>query len=180
MLRLSNNSANINEEEVSNFVPENNLASSGDEASPLQSDALIEQLQSEILNLTNLLQRTQADFINFKKRSEKEFSEVSLIADQKLATLLIPLLDEIDLAKTHNDYNGTTKSLGEKIAQLADRLGVSTFAVIGDEFDPNRHNAIEHTDSEEEVVTLVTIYQQGYLAGDRLVREAIVGTTGGK
>ena len=177
---MSNNSAKNIEEEVSNFEPESNPASSGGETSPLQPEALIVQFQSEILNLTNLLQRTQADFINYKKRSEKELGEVSLVADQKLATLLIPLLDEIELAKTHNDYNGTTKSLGEKIAQLADRLGVSTFAVIGDVFDPNRHNAIEHTDSEEEVVTLTTIYQQGYLAGDRLVREAIVGTTGGK
>ena len=180
MLRLSNNSDEINEVDSSKIGQEDTIVTSEEALLTEQPETDMASLQNEITNLTNLLQRTQADFMNFKKRSEKEFNEMGALADQKLATLIIPLLDEIDLAKSHNDYDGTTKSLGEKISQLGERLGVSTFAMVGEVFDPNKHNAIEHTPGETEEVLLSTIYQQGYFVGDKLAREAIVGTSGGK
>lgn len=128
-----------------------------------------------VLELTADLQRLQAEFANYRKRVERDRE---LVREQVIANTLIellPVLDDIGRARTHDELEGAFKSVGESLESTVSRLGLKQFGEAGEAFDPTRHEAISHELSADvEVATCANIFQPGYEFGGRVVRAAIV------
>ena len=138
--------------------------------------AVSESLPSDpVVELTADLQRLQAEFANYRKRVERDRQLERDAAIAKTLSELLPVLDDIGRARTHEELTGGFKSVGEALEATVARLGLISFGQPGDEFDPTRHEAITHEHSAEvEKATCIAIFQPGYEFGGRVIRAAIV------
>ena len=129
----------------------------------------------KIAELTADLQRTQAEFANYRKRVARD---QELLRDQIVARTLselLPVLDDIGRARAHGELEGGFKSVGEALESTVARMGLTSFGQPGDSFDPMRHEAIAHEHSAEVTTsTCVAIFQSGYEFGGKVIRPAIV------
>lgn len=125
------------------------------------------------------LQRLQADFENFKKRTAKEKEEFYKYASEKLITELLPVLDNFERALATEGETADLKTGVEMIfKQLQDvlaREGLSVIEAVGSEFDPNQHQAIMQVESEEYGENIVAEeFQKGYRLKDKVIRHSMV------
>lgn len=128
-----------------------------------------------VSELTADLQRLQAEFANYRKRVERDRQLEREAAVAKTLSELLPVLDDIGRARSHGELTGGFKSVGEALEATVSRLGLIAFGEPGDEFDPNRHEAIAHEHSAEvSKPTCVSIFQPGYEFAGRVIRAAIV------
>lgn len=134
-----------------------------------------EVITDPIAELTADLQRLQAEYANYRKRVERDRE---LVRDQVITNTLaelLPVLDDIGRARSHNELEGAFKSVGESLESTVSRLGLKAFGEPGDAFDPERHEAIAHEINEElSQATCVAIFQPGYEFAGRIVRAAMV------
>jgi molecular chaperone GrpE len=121
------------------------------------------------------LQRLQAEYVNYRKRVERDRAAVR---EQSLAAVLaelLPVLDDIGRAREHGELTGGFKSVAESLEAAATKLGLTTYGEAGDEFDPNIHEALMHAYSPDVAeTTCVQILQPGYKVGERILRPARV------
>jgi molecular chaperone GrpE len=128
-----------------------------------------------------LAQRTQADFENYRKRVARESALAQERGVAKLVKELLPALDNLDraLAAAAEDdplLEGVRLVRTELSAALA-RVGVESFAPLGQKFDPALHEAMATTSQPEsggEDGTIVEVYQPGYRLGEHIIRPARV------
>ena len=126
------------------------------------------------------LQRERAEFVNFRRRSERDIAAARSAGVAGIVEALLPVLDDISLARTHGDLDGTPfAAIAEKLDATLARFGVEAFGQVGDGFDPAVHEALlhepmpaEHAGSDVAVAT--RILQPGYRLGDRVLRPARV------
>lgn len=121
------------------------------------------------------LQRVQADFANYRKRALRDQQLTADRAKASVITQLLPVLDDLDRARSHGDLeSGPLKSVADKLATALEGLGLSGFGDEGDDFDPALHEAVQHEgDGTHPVVG--TVMRRGYKVGDSVVRHALVG-----
>ena len=137
--------------------------------------------EKRIAELTNDLKRLQADFDNYKKRSEKEWAERSKTANQRLMTELLPILDSFDKAIEDAGKNGSAQSIKEglkglhkQLLQALQREGLKEISTK-DKFDPLMHEAMMREEKEgSEDGKILEVYQKGYAIGNRAIRPAKV------
>jgi molecular chaperone GrpE len=138
-----------------------------------------------VLELTADLQRVQADFINFRRRSEEEKLRAIQAGKEQAVLTLLPVLDNIERAiahepadiKDHAWVKGVSSIALQLEMQLAS-IGLKKIGVEGEVFDPNQHEAVsmnEEATGEREVVAAVL--QPGYQLGDQIIRPAMVNVT---
>lgn len=130
------------------------------------------------------LQRLQAEYVNYKRRVDRDRAEIQIRAAHDVLETLLPVLDEIDLARKHGDLTeGPFKAIAEKLEQSLEKYGLEQLGGKGEAFDPELHEALMHAEwdaSDEELptdattTTIVTVLQPGYRAGDRVLRAARV------
>ena len=142
--------------------------------------------EQHIGELTDSLQRLQADFENYKKRQAEENAATMNRAKELVLCELLPALDNFDLAASHlpkelegNSWAQGMQYIGQQLTQKLDELGVKKINPIGERFDHNQHEAVEHipSDKPEEIIT--DVITPGYQIGDRVVRPARVKVSGG-
>lgn len=126
------------------------------------------------------LQRLQAEFVNFKNRSQREMAAVRERTIAEVLEALMPTLDDIHAAREHGELEGGPfAAIAEKLEAALGRYGFEQFGAIGDEFDPVKHEALMHEPSDEIDVTEITmVMQPGYQLGETVVRPARVGVRG--
>ena len=125
------------------------------------------------------LQRLQAEYVNYKRRVDRDRAMVQERAVQDVLETLLPVLDDIHAAREHGDLqSGPFASIAEKLEQTLTRFGLSRFGDVGEPFDPMRHEALMHTQADlpegATETTVVTVLQPGYRAGDQVIRPARV------
>lgn len=142
-----------------------------------------ERLVNEKLELQELLQRRQADFENFKRRSDRERGEVFETATMEALKNVLQVLDDLDRGmKSVPAEDGPAKEFAKGIeliyqrtVELFTRLGVSPVKSEGEKFDPNLHHAVQKVESSEHAdETILEEYQKGYLYKGKLLRPAMV------
>lgn len=127
-----------------------------------------------------LLQRVQADFDNFRKRTAQERADWSKYCSQRLATSLLPILDNFEraLQAGGDDINTFREGIELIYRQLKDTLekdGIKPMETVGKEFDPNFHEAVMQGPSDEHPDnTVIEEFQKGYILVDRVLRPAMV------
>jgi molecular chaperone GrpE len=139
------------------------------------------RLKAEKEELLQTMIRRQADFENFRKRTERDRHEEGRRGVERLILDLIPVLDTFDRAlQAHEDpgYEEYRKGITLIRKQLWDaiaRHGVQRIEAAGKIFDPHQHQAIERLESEDfPDGFIVHVFQDGYLFHGRVLRPAIV------
>ncbi|HEY3842075.1 MAG TPA: nucleotide exchange factor GrpE [Acidimicrobiales bacterium] len=145
----------------------------------------MQQLESERDEYLLALQRTQADFENYRKRIQRMQDEQSARAASDLVNKLLPVLDTLDLAQAHQSEAGAdsedAKALAASRAMLLDALakeGLERVDEAGVKFDPSVHDAVARVEGEggEEVVDQVL--RSGYRFRGKVLRPAMVSVRG--
>ncbi|SEE64756.1 nucleotide exchange factor GrpE [Ruania alba] len=141
-----------------------------------QAGDLQDQLARAKADLYNLDQR----FNQFVKRSRAEAQAEKGRGVESVVEALVPVLDDIDAARAHGGLEGPLAAVAEKLeSTLTTRFEVERYGAAGEEFDPNVHEALMHSASEEvESETVSQVLQPGYRVGERVVRPARVAVTG--
>ena len=146
-----------------------------DEVARSQSDELA-VTQMELAERTADLQRLQAEFLNYKRRVDRDRE---LIRENATYTALAPItevLDTIDRARDHAPLEDGFKAVADQLERIVAAVGLTKFGAVGDPFDPTVHEALSHIgeDPEVSVTTCKVIAKAGYRIGDRVVRAAQV------
>ena len=132
--------------------------------------------QQQVGELTADLQRLQAEYVNYKRRVDRDRELVRENATYAALTPIIDVLDTIDRARDHEPLEGGFKAVAEQLERIVTGLGLVKFGAVGDAFDPTIHEALSHigTDPDVEVTTCKVVAKAGYKIGDRVVRAAQV------
>ena len=131
----------------------------------------LDQLQRAQADLYNLDQRYNA----YVKRTRGELAQAADRGAAALAEALIPVLDDIELARKHGELTGPFQSVAERLEATLVRFGIERYGAAGEEFDPTVHEALMHGHSAEvETPTVQEVLQPGYRTADRVLRPARV------
>lgn len=152
-----------------------------EEAASGPADARVAELEQQVAELSETLKRDQAEYVNSRRRIEASAEAGRQAAVAGVLTSLIGVLDDIDLGRQHGDIvEGTPfHAISQKLESVLATHGLERFGAVGDEFDPNVHEALMHEDSEEvEVNTVKMVMQPGYRMNGRVLRPARVATYG--
>jgi molecular chaperone GrpE len=131
--------------------------------------------QTALAERTLDLQRLQAEFLNYKRRVDRDRELVKQNAVFAVLGGMLPVLDDIDRAREHGELEGGFKAVADSLERTVGALGLTKFGAKGDEFDPNIHEALMHGHSPDVTTTTVDVVAHaGYRFGDRVVRAAKV------
>lgn len=130
----------------------------------------------ELAERTADLQRLQAEFLNYKRRVERDRELLAQNAAYKVLTPVVEVLDTIDRAREHAPLEGGLKAVADQLERVVGAQGLTRFGTPGDPFDPNLHEALSHLgqDPDVEVQTVKVVAKAGYRIGERVVRAAQV------
>ena len=162
------------EEQVQGDVVAGNDPGTAEDAA--EEDDEQSSMRNAIADLTNDLQRLQAEYANYRKRVDRDRQLVAESAAYKALTPVVEVLDTIDRAKEHGELEGGLKAVAEQLERVVAAAGLVRFAEPGDAFDPTLHEALSHlgANPEVEVTTVKHVAKGGYRLGDRVVRAAQV------
>ncbi len=139
---------------------------------PTEVSDLAAELTAE---LTADLQRITAEYANYRKRVDRDRD---LIKDLAIATVLeqlLPLLDDIDRAKEHQELTGGFAAVADNLTKVVERFNLVPTGAVGDEFNPTEHEALQVIESTDFTVpSVATVLRKGYRRGEKLIRPAQV------
>jgi molecular chaperone GrpE len=129
--------------------------------------------------------RAQADFINFKRRSEQEKEDTVKYCTTNFILKILPVLDDFERAEALIPPEQTNacvldgmKMVERKLRSFLEGQGVSVIKALGEPFDPYMHEAVTQADGEEGIV--VNEFEKGYKLYDRVIRASKVAVGTGK
>lgn len=183
-LETSNGS---NEISVDDLEADSNLEAVQEEMKDQQEEesvenleALLKQKELEKLDFENRLLRLQADFANYKKRVEKEKSEIYQYGTEKFALELLTIIDGLERAllsqnqeKENSFYEGIQLVLKQFIEML-DKHGIKEIEALNTPFDLKYHHAVMKEESDVESNMVIEVYQKGYIIHNKVLRPAMV------
>ena len=139
-------------------------------------------LEKELADTKDQLLRVTAEYANFRKRSEKEKNESFAFATAKAVSEILGVVDNLERALSNEleDYDGLKKGVQmtyDGLMTSLEKLGVTVYGEVGEQFDPNFHNAVMHIEDESLDANVITdVFQKGYKINDKVVRPAMVKT----
>jgi molecular chaperone GrpE len=137
-------------------------------------DAVLADLESQLLND---LKRLQAEYANYRRRTEEQRDVELERAKGTVAKGLLPVLDDLDRADKHGDLEDGTPfaAIAEKLRAVAERMGLSTYGEAGEVFDPQQHEAIYQAPTPGVTEpTILEVVETGYRLGSVELRPAKV------
>lgn len=143
--------------------------------------ARVAELESQVASLSEELKRSQAEYVNSRRRIEAGALASTEAAVGRVLSSLVSVLDDVELGRQHGDITEGTPfhAIAGKLEDVLRNHGMERFGAVGEEFDPTIHEALMHEDSDEvEVNTIKTVLQPGYRVRDKVVRPARVATYG--
>ena len=170
----------VREELAEGAAGQSDAAASDEEAA--EEDPLA-QAQAQAAQAADDLARARADLYNlqqeyqgFVRRSREGAASHRDAGAAGVVEALIPVLDEIELARQHGDLTGTFETTAGKLESiLAEKYSLERFGAVGEVFDPTLHDALMATESSEVAEpTIAAVLQPGYRLGERVVRAARV------
>jgi molecular chaperone GrpE len=131
--------------------------------------------QAKVGALTEDLQRLQAEYVNYKRRVDRDRELVKQNAVFAVLSSMLPVLDDLDRAREHGELEGGFKAVADSLERIVAAHGLVKFGAPGDEFDPRFHEALMHAHSADVTTTTCqNIVSAGYMIGERVVRPAKV------
>lgn len=147
----------------------------GDDEAGEAAEAVKEE--DEALNAKYM--RLMADFQNFKRRTEKEKSDIYAYANEKLVTSLLECIDNFEraLASECADENFAEgmKMIFQQFTGVLEKAGLEEIKALGEDFDANFHNAVMTDDNPDfESGKVTTVLQKGYMLNKKVIRPSMV------
>jgi molecular chaperone GrpE (heat shock protein) len=143
-----------------------------------------ESKQKLLVDMKNLLQRTQANFENYRKQTEKRIEDIRSMASRDIILQILPVLDNFELAMKSADANANNDDLLSGVELIYSQLfsvlennGVSI--IKKKEFDPFYHEALMKIDSKLPENTIVEELQKGFILHDKVIRHTKVKISSG-
>lgn len=155
---------------------------SGEEPEMLKKKKKKDKMEEKIEELEDRVKRQMAEFDNFRKRTEKEKSHMYEVGARDVIEKILPVVDNFErgLASVPEDQKenpvivGMDKIYNQLMTTLTD-LGVEPIEAVGEEFDPNYHNAVMHVEDEELGENVVAEeFLKGYIYKDAVIRHSMV------
>lgn len=158
--------------------------SSASSAIGTQENASAEQPEATIAELTDTLQRLQAEFDNYKKRIDREKKEFMLFANRELIKNVLPILDNLTLALQHQgnfeEFQKGVVMIHTQLSEILREQGLEPIETKGKPFDPHVHEALLQIESTEPSGTVLEELQKGYILVGTVLRPAKVKVSKGK
>lgn len=138
-------------------------------------DDELARAQTEAQERLDDLRRLQAEYVNYRRRVERDRETVRESAKAEVLGSLLDVLDDIGRARDHGDLTGGFRQVAEALEAVTTKAGLVRYGEPGDVFDPTIHEALMHSYSDEVAeVTCETVLQPGYRVGERVLRPARV------
>ena len=150
---------------------------------PQTDEAAVAEAFEDDRDLLLDLKRVQAEYANYRRRTEEQRQVEIDRAKGSVAKGLLPVLDDLDRAEKHGDLaeGSPLLAIAEKLRGVVARLGVERYGEAGEAFDPQQHEAIFHAPNPGDVAdgTILDVVEVGYRLGDIELRPAKVVVAGG-
>lgn len=136
----------------------------------------------KIEELNDRLMRNLAEFENFRNRSEKEKSAMFEIGAKSVVEKILPVVDNLERGfdglsdeEKETPFAKGIEAIYKQLLTALEEMGVTPIEAVGQEFDPNFHNAVMHEeDDSEETNKVIEEFQKGYMYKDAVVRHSMV------
>ena len=139
------------------------------------------QLEQQIGELTEALQRERADAANIRRRAEEDRLQLANFYKAMVVRELLPALDDLERALAHapkdlaeNDYVKGVQAVCKRFEKALSDIGVKRIKTVGHPFDPRFHEAISMEDAGGKKEVVSEELQAGYTLGDEVIRHAMV------
>ena len=147
-----------------------------------KNDAKCEAMQAKIDELEDRVKRQMAEFENFRKRTDKEKTMMFETGAKSVVEKILPVVDNFERGlatipeeEAESGFAGGMKMIYKQMMDELDKLGVKPIEAVGQEFDPNFHNAVMQVESEEyESGVVAQELLKGYMYRDTVVRHSMV------
>jgi molecular chaperone GrpE len=144
-------------------------------------DERLTQLEQQVQDLTEALQRERADATNIRRQHDEQFASVKNIVKANIVRDLLPVIDNFERALKHvpadladNDYVKGVQGIVKQFEKTLTDLGVERIKTVGEPFDPRYHEAISMEEGEGTTEVISEELQPGYKLGDEVIRHAMV------
>ena len=171
---------NVSEIPVDETKPPVENVSSVDLAAQLTAlTAERDQLAAEKAEMQEMLQRRQADFDNFRRRTERERADFAQYAGMEVVREVLPIVDDFERAlksdATSKDYAKGIEMIRSRLSDTLRKLGLEPIEAEGKLFDPHLHQAVEKVQTEAaEDHQILDEFQKGYFFKGKLLRPSMV------
>lgn len=155
-----------------------------------KSKEKIKNLEKELEAYKDKFLRLRAEYDNYRKRTEKEKSEIYFTSTALAIGTLLPVADSLSLAdkstqmdsdkgidsnNNNEDYKKGLKMINSQLLEIFKKMEIASFGEVGEAFDPNKHNAVSHIDSKEDKHNIISeVFQKGYTLEGKIIRPAMV------
>lgn len=141
----------------------------------------ITDLQQQVIELTEALQRERADVINVRRRHDEQISSLKTLVKANVVRELLPVIDNLERALKHvpkdlegNEYVKGVQGVVKQFEQTLEQMGVERIKTVGEAFDPRLHEAVSMEEGNGTVEIVCEELQPGYQLGDDIIRHAMV------
>ena len=161
---------------------EDDKAAKKSKKSRFKADKKQDALNEKIAELEDKVKRQMAEFDNFRKRTEKEKSSMYIIGAKDIVEKILPVVDNFERGiaavpeeEKSNPFAEGMEKIYKQLMTTLEEIGVKPIEAVGQEFDPDFHNAVMHVEDEEVGENIITEeFQKGYLYRDSVVRHSMV------
>jgi molecular chaperone GrpE len=146
-----------------------------------KSKISVKDLEQQVGELTEALQRERADAENIRRRHSEQMSELQAMVKVQVVEQLLPAIDNLERSLKHvpkdledNEYVKGVQSVAKHFDKVLSDLGVSRIKTINEVFDPALHEAVGMEEGDGEIEIVCEELQSGYRLGDAVIRHAMV------
>lgn len=139
------------------------------------------ELQQQIADLTDALQRERADADNIRRRHDEQIGSLKTLMKASVVRELLPVIDNFERALKHapkelvaNHYVKGVQGVAKQFEDTLKKMGVERFKTVGQVFDPRFHEAISMEDGNGTTEVVCEELQPGFCLGDEVIRHAMV------
>lgn len=138
------------------------------------------KLEKELKAKNDAYLRLAAEYENYRRRTTADKANIYADATAKAISELLPVGDSLDMAlksleNAPDEYKKGIELISNQFKSTLEKLNVETFGEVGDEFNPELHNAVMQVEDESlGENTIAQVFQKGYKTGDKIIRHAMV------
>lgn len=141
----------------------------------------LEELEAQVQELTDALQRERADAMNIRRRHDEQIASLKDMVKAGIIRDLLPVIDNFERSLKHipkdleaNDFIKGIEGIVAQFEKTLSEMGVERIKTVGEPFDPKLHEAVSMEDGDGETETVIEELQSGYKVGDMVIRPAMV------
>ena len=150
-------------------------------ANKSQKSEYEEELEMQVAQLTEALQRERADAMNLRRRHDEEKAEMGVFYKSQVLESLLPAIDNLELSLKHvpqalatDNYVKGVQSVAKQFDEALASLGLEKIPTVGEHFNPHLHEAVQHEDGDGEDDVVSEELQTGWKIGEKIIRPAMV------